>query len=175
MIPSLVYKFQMICWRGIKLWSRNLMQDYIGTDVPTWVKLSAPRSKCCQQEQHYKSLVVVIVWYAISVNHHPRCEFESCPGEVYSIHYVIKFVTDLRQVGGFLQVLLISSTNKTEIMLKVVLNTITLTLQITHDLHLMSLRTILNLPPISPCLIYPSASPVLLSVKYNKKKNNFKI
>ena len=104
-----------------------------------------------------------------------RCEFESCPGEVYSIHYVIKFVTDLRQVGGFLQVLLISSTNKTEIMLKVVLNTITLTLQITHDLHLMSLRTILNLPPISPCLIYPSASPVLLSVKYNKKKINFKI
>ena len=26
-------------------------------------------------------------------------------GEVYSIHYVIKFVSDLRQVGGFLRVL----------------------------------------------------------------------
>ena len=26
-------------------------------------------------------------------------------GEVYSIHYVIQFVSDLRQVGGFLRVL----------------------------------------------------------------------
>ena len=49
-------------------------------------------------------------------------------GEVYSIqHYVIKYVSDLRQVGGFL-----SSTNKndrydiTEILLKVAINTITL-------------------------------------------------
>jgi len=33
--------------------------------------------------------------------------FESCTGEVYSIeHYVIKFVSDLQQVGGFLRVLL---------------------------------------------------------------------
>jgi hypothetical protein len=42
-------------------------------------------------------------------------------------HYVIKFVSDLRQVGGFL---LVSSTNKTdrhditEILLKVALSTI---------------------------------------------------
>ena len=42
-------------------------------------------------------------------------------GEVYSIqHYVIKFVSDLRQVGGTL----VSSTNKTELLLKVALNTI---------------------------------------------------
>ena len=35
-----------------------------------------------------------------------RCEFESYSGEVYSIqHYVIKFVSDLRQVRGFLWVL----------------------------------------------------------------------
>jgi len=58
-------------------------------------------------------------------------------GEVNSIQpYVIKFVSDLQQVGGFLLVLrfppgtLISSTNKTdsrditEILLKVALNTI---------------------------------------------------
>jgi hypothetical protein len=43
--------------------------------------------------------------------------------------YVIKFASDLRQVSGFLRVLLISSTNKTdrhdiaEILLKVALNT----------------------------------------------------
>ena len=50
-------------------------------------------------------------------------------------YYVIKFVSDLRQVGGFLKVLTtqVSSTNKTdhhnitEILLKVAINTITLT------------------------------------------------
>jgi hypothetical protein len=46
---------------------------------------------------------------------------------------VIKFVSDLRQVGGFFSGTSVSSTNKTdrhhiaEILLKVVLNTITLT------------------------------------------------
>jgi hypothetical protein len=44
-------------------------------------------------------------------------------------HYVIKFVSDLWQVSGFLWILLVSSTNKTdyhditEILLKVTLNT----------------------------------------------------
>ena len=52
-------------------------------------------------------------------------------GEVYSIqHYVIKFVSDLRQVSGFSPGTPVSSTNKTdpqditEILLKMVLNTI---------------------------------------------------
>ena len=44
--------------------------------------------------------------YAISAYHHWICEFESHSGEVYSIqHYVIKIVSDLRQVYGFLRVL----------------------------------------------------------------------
>jgi len=43
--------------------------------------------------------------YAISTYHHYSCEFESHSGEVCSLqHYVIKFVSDLRQVGGFLRV-----------------------------------------------------------------------
>jgi hypothetical protein len=53
-------------------------------------------------------------------------------GEVYSIqHYVIKFVNDSRAAGWWFS--LVSSTNKTdlhditEILLKVALNTITLT------------------------------------------------
>ena len=61
-------------------------------------------------------------------------EFKSRSGEVYSIqHYVITFVSDLRQVGGFRRVLRFQSTNKTdrhditEILLKVALNIITLT------------------------------------------------
>jgi hypothetical protein len=55
-------------------------------------------------------------------------------GEAYSIqHYVIQFVSDLRQVGGFSPATPVSSTNKTgrhditEISLKVALNTLTLT------------------------------------------------
>jgi hypothetical protein len=54
-------------------------------------------------------------------------------GDVYSVqHYVMKFVSDLRQVDDFLQVLRFSSTNKTdrhditEILLKVVLNLLNL-------------------------------------------------
>ena len=41
--------------------------------------------------------------YAISAYHH-WCEFESRSGRGVQ-HYVIKFVSDLRQVGGFLRVL----------------------------------------------------------------------
>ena len=70
--------------------------------------------------------------YAISAYRHERCELESHSGEVYSIqHYVIKFFTNLRQVGFSLGTM-VSFTNKTdfnditEILLKVVLNTITL-------------------------------------------------
>jgi hypothetical protein len=58
--------------------------------------------------------------------------FSSARGEVYSIqHYVIKFVHDLQQVCDFPPGTPVSSTNKadrhymTEILLKVVLNTIT--------------------------------------------------
>jgi len=41
---------------------------------------------------------MVIEGQSISI----KCEFESRSDEVYSIqHYVIKFVSDLRQVGGF--------------------------------------------------------------------------
>ena len=43
---------------------------------------------------------------ASSAYHHKRCEFKSHSGNVYSIHYnVIKFVSDLQQVSGFLWVI----------------------------------------------------------------------
>ena len=47
-------------------------------------------------------------------------------GEMHSIHYVIKFVSDLRQVGGFFRVssiIKIDRNDITEILLKVALNT----------------------------------------------------
>ena len=67
--------------------------------------------------------------YAISAYHHWSCEFESRSGWGVQ-HYVIKFVSDLWQVGCFLWSPQVSSTNKTdchditEILLKVALNTI---------------------------------------------------
>ena len=51
-------------------------------------------------------VVGFITTYAISAYHHWSCEYESRSDEVYSAqHYVIKFVSDLLQVGGFLQAL----------------------------------------------------------------------
>jgi hypothetical protein len=49
---------------------------------------------------------VIATTYAISVYHHYRCEFESLswPG-VVDTTLCDKFVSDLRQVGGFLRVL----------------------------------------------------------------------
>jgi hypothetical protein len=39
--------------------------------------------------------------YVIRLYHHLSCEFKSHSGEVHSMqHYVIKFVSDLRQVGN---------------------------------------------------------------------------
>jgi hypothetical protein len=42
--------------------------------------------------------------YAIGAYHHWCCGFDSNPGQGVQ-HYVIKFVSDLRQVGGFPRVL----------------------------------------------------------------------
>jgi hypothetical protein len=51
--------------------------------------------------------------YAISAYHHLSCEFEPRSEEVYSIqHYVIKFISDLRPVGGFFRVLRFSPSIK---------------------------------------------------------------
>ena len=71
--------------------------------------------------------------YAISAYHHYHCEFEPRSGEVYSIqHYVIKFVSDLRQVGGFLL------HDITEILLEVALNTHKPTIHFFHDIYKVS-------------------------------------
>ena len=73
----------------------------------------------CRQQLIYisrqctRAIVGVIVWYLnLQQSVHPVSTttnvVSSGPvnGDVYSIHhYVIKFVSDLRQVGGFLQVL----------------------------------------------------------------------
>jgi len=68
---------------------------------------------------------------AISTNNHLCCEFELRLDDVYSIqHYMITFVSDLRQVGGFHWVLRflppiqIDHHDIIEIVLKLALSTI---------------------------------------------------
>jgi hypothetical protein len=87
------------------------------------------------------TFVVVIVWQLdlqlpvqsviITIN---IVSLNLAHGEVYSIqHYMIKFVSDLQQVSGFL----IDKTDRhdiTEILLKVALNTTTLT-QIVQSIY----------------------------------------
>jgi hypothetical protein len=57
--------------------------------------------------------------------------FNPVHGEVYSIqHNVIKFVSDWRQVGGFFMIAFTNTTDRhniAELLLKVALNTITIT------------------------------------------------
>ena len=78
-------------------------------------------------------VVGLITTYALSAYHHQHCELEPRSGEIYSIqHYVIKFVSDLRQLGGFLWVLFFSTDKTehhdiTEILLRVALSTLSQT------------------------------------------------
>jgi hypothetical protein len=73
-----------------------------------------------------------MIAYAISTYHHYNVA-SSNPAQVIQ-QYVIKFVSDLRQVGGFLRFLKPLKTDRhdiTEILLKVALNTINQTYDIT--------------------------------------------
>ena len=56
--------------------------------------------------------------YASSAHHHYSCEFESHSGKVCTIQLcVIKFVSELQQIGGFLRVLRFPPTIKLKSML----------------------------------------------------------
>jgi hypothetical protein len=81
----------------------------------------------CMLGRHGRGRMVVgfTTTYAISAYHHWCCEFESWSGRGVQ-NYVITFVSDLRQVGGFLRVFRCPTPIKViaTIYLKVVLNTI---------------------------------------------------
>ena len=54
----------------------------------------------------HRMVAVFTTIYKISAYHHKHLEFESRSGEVYSLeHCVIKYDSDLWQVGGFLRLL----------------------------------------------------------------------
>ena len=56
------------------------------------------------RRDHDRMVVVFTTTYAISAYHHWCCEIESRSGRGVQ-YYAIKFVSDLRDVGGFLRVL----------------------------------------------------------------------
>jgi hypothetical protein len=59
---------------------------------------------CWGRRDHDRMVDGYTTTYAISSYHHWCCEFESRSGRGVQ-HYVIKFVSDLRQVAGFFRVL----------------------------------------------------------------------
>ena len=73
--------------------------------------------------RHDRMIVGFTTTNAISADHHWRCGFVSRSRRGVQ-HYVIKFVSDLRQVCGFSPGPPVSSTDITEILLKVALSTI---------------------------------------------------
>jgi hypothetical protein len=63
-----------------------------------------PQKICLDCRGRDRMVVGFTTAYVLSAYHHWCCEFESLSRRGVQ-HYVIKFVSDLRQVGGFLRVL----------------------------------------------------------------------
>jgi len=73
-----------------------------GTHVPYMAKL-------CGRD---RMVVGFTTTYTISAYHHWSCEFESQSGR--GVQHVIKFVSEMRQVGGFPRVLRFAPTKQTK-------------------------------------------------------------
>jgi len=81
------------------------MKKYVQSHLANWISLERGR----RGRDHM--VVGVTTTYAISAYHHRCCEFESRSGRGVQ-HYVIKLVSDLRQVGGFFRILRFPSSIK---------------------------------------------------------------
>jgi hypothetical protein len=78
-----LYQFSWIHWWWNVRWHLNLWFWYL------LINYLVTYSVC---------VLWFITTYAINASHHQRCDFEPRSGEMYSIqHYVIRFVSDLRQ------------------------------------------------------------------------------
>ena len=90
-------------------WRSALLVDYREMTTENHRPLYLMCTVYSQQNGHHGHVHMVVGFTTtnvISAYHHWSCEFESRSGAGYSIqHYVIKFISDLRQVCGFLQVL----------------------------------------------------------------------
>jgi len=67
-------------------------------------KFSSATFVCRGRRSRDRMVVEFTTTYAFSAYHHWCCEFEFWSGRGVQ-HYVIKFVSDLRQVGVFLRIL----------------------------------------------------------------------
>ena len=76
------------------------MRSAVTQSLSHCISLTVFRGRRC----HDRMVVVFTTTNAISAYHHWCCEFESRSGRGVQ-HYVLKFVSDMQQVGGgFLQV-----------------------------------------------------------------------
>ena len=124
-----------VCWKDTNIswlikkqalsWLRVKYKLYIFSWLPLQKNIKNCRG-CWGHDRH-----CVVVGFtntcAVSAYHHRVMSSNPVHGEVYSIqHYMIKFVSDLRHVGGFFRVLWFPSPIKltAKILLKVALNTI---------------------------------------------------
>ena len=83
-------------------WLRNKDIHNSGCSRLTYVYVFDTFQSVCRSRE--RIIVGFTTTYASSAYHYWCCEFESRSGRGVH-HYVIKFVSDLRQVGGFLRVL----------------------------------------------------------------------
>jgi hypothetical protein len=83
------------CYRHYHIYQKGLVK--VTLYIPSIISRDSRGRDC---------IVVEFKTTRISAYHHWSWEFESYSGEVYSIkHHVIRFVSDLRQVAGFIRVL----------------------------------------------------------------------
>ena len=120
------------------IWSKLVHEQYsfaslVNSSAHAWTHLSCAHRWFCFQRSNYYTvdlfflsyITIYTCLYIPSWIYDYLCNQCLSPltlwvrirsNEVYSIqHYVIEFVSDLRQVGGFLRVLRFSSTNKTDL------------------------------------------------------------
>jgi hypothetical protein len=99
--------------RCLRTWN-GYYRDHMQYHVIFWLRITFTFTTNKHRGCRGRDLMVFgfATTYTVSVYHHWCCEFES-PSERGIQHYVIKFVSDLLQVGGFLRSS-VSSTNKTD-------------------------------------------------------------
>ena len=105
MVLNTIYDFCFICkWNMTTFWWGKI--SILFSEITYRMFLTRLyKVLCFIWARRDRTVVGFTITSAISTYHHWSCELNPVYDEVYSIpHYVIKFVNDLRQVGGFLRV-----------------------------------------------------------------------
>ena len=82
------------------------VQSVLNTTVVVSSSVTCGRSVVYSGYSNHYVIFLPVATKSLKILQRPLCHLLPTSGEVYSIqHYVIKFVSDLRQVRGFLRVL----------------------------------------------------------------------